>query len=288
MSDNINNMDVKQLRNEVQLLRDELAIMRRKYEDILYNLDDENFSSRLVKQKGDMMTSITQTEESIKLQAEKVTENSQNIASLEVTANQITTEVKEQKTNISTLSSSISQTSNKISAVIRGDYTEDILSNYLTGIEITPNNIKMIATKESHSIFSGDGLRFYVLNKYGSPQKYQVEGWSIEPDANRGYGGVLNYYINAEEDSDNFEPCYTFGSGYSGLDYTETDLVLKATNSQRGKFVVDVSESGYREIVFVADDWSTDNKSPRVLANGQLLATQEWVNANAGSVAKFG
>ena len=35
MSDNIQNMDVKRLRNEVQLLRDELAIMQRKYEDIL-------------------------------------------------------------------------------------------------------------------------------------------------------------------------------------------------------------------------------------------------------------
>ena len=47
MSDNINDMNFKQLRNEVQLLRDELAIMKRKYEDILYNLDDDNFSRRI-------------------------------------------------------------------------------------------------------------------------------------------------------------------------------------------------------------------------------------------------
>lgn len=37
----INQMDFKELRNEVQLLRDELAIMQRKYEDIFNNLQYE-------------------------------------------------------------------------------------------------------------------------------------------------------------------------------------------------------------------------------------------------------
>ena len=58
--------ELRKLRNEVQLLRDELAIMQRKYEDILYNLDDENFSSRFVKEKGDMKTAIEATAEGIK------------------------------------------------------------------------------------------------------------------------------------------------------------------------------------------------------------------------------
>lgn len=65
MSDNIQNMDVKRLRNEVQLLRDELAIMQRKYEDILYNLDDDNFSSKLLKEKDNMKTEIKVTAEGI-------------------------------------------------------------------------------------------------------------------------------------------------------------------------------------------------------------------------------
>ena len=60
MSD-ISNMTDKQLRNEVQLLRDELAIMKRKYEDIIYNLDTDNFSSRFVKEQGDMKTAIKVT-----------------------------------------------------------------------------------------------------------------------------------------------------------------------------------------------------------------------------------
>lgn len=72
MSDsNINNMNVIQLRNEVQLLRDELAIMRRKFEDIIYNLDTDNFSSRFVKEQGDMKTAIKVTAEGIESKVSK-------------------------------------------------------------------------------------------------------------------------------------------------------------------------------------------------------------------------
>ena len=66
MSDkDISQMDFKELRNEVQLLRDELAIMQRKYEDILYNLDEENFSGSIIKEKNGMKTQILINEEGI-------------------------------------------------------------------------------------------------------------------------------------------------------------------------------------------------------------------------------
>ena len=64
---NIGNMDLKQLRNEVQELRDELARMKRLYEDMLYNLDFDNFSSKtadIINSKvseGKMQSIITQT-----------------------------------------------------------------------------------------------------------------------------------------------------------------------------------------------------------------------------------
>lgn len=64
-------MDYKQLRNEVQLLRDEIAIMKRKYEDIIYNLDTDNFSSRFVKEHKDMRTAIEITAEGIKTKVSK-------------------------------------------------------------------------------------------------------------------------------------------------------------------------------------------------------------------------
>lgn len=44
----ISKMDDKQLRGAVQLLYDELAMFKRKYEDAIYNLDEDNFSRGFV------------------------------------------------------------------------------------------------------------------------------------------------------------------------------------------------------------------------------------------------
>lgn len=84
-----NSIEVKQLRNEVQLLRDELAIMKRKYEDIIYNLDTDNFSSRFVKEHGDMKTAIKVTAEGIETKVSK--EDLEKYTTLEQTANAIST-----------------------------------------------------------------------------------------------------------------------------------------------------------------------------------------------------
>lgn len=89
MSKEIKDMDFKELRNEVQMLRDELAIMQRKYEDILYNLDNENFSEQIIKEKNGMRTQIEINEEGIKT---KVSNEDFNSAMTQ-TANLISTKV---------------------------------------------------------------------------------------------------------------------------------------------------------------------------------------------------
>ena len=119
MSDsNIYNMNDRQLRNEVQLLRDELAIMKRKYEDIIYNLDTDNFSQRVVKQGKDMHTKIEQTADEISLQAEKVGENTKNLAKLKITAEEIQSEVFEENED-GTKTSRITQTAEKIESEVK-------------------------------------------------------------------------------------------------------------------------------------------------------------------------
>lgn len=310
MSD-INQMDFKQLRNEVQYLRDELAIFKRKYEDIIYNLDDDNFSSTLLREKEGMKTSIevnaegiktkvsnddfesamTQTAELIEtkvsneeFESEK-TQTANKIESTVKSINNLSTKITQTEELIESkvldlastdavLASSIQQSSSKISAIISGDYTDDLLNNYLTGIEITPNQIKMIATATAYSTFSGDGLKFYDSSN-------QVEGWSVEPNSKNGYGGILNYYVNGGN-------AYTFGEGLSKSGSTDentyytTDIVLKA-HGYRGSFVVDVTESDNQQIKFFCADWSTEQDTPRIMANGHLLATRKWVLANAGS-----
>ena len=107
MSDNINSMDFRQLRNMVQTLSDELAIMKRKYEDIIYNLDTDNFSSRFVKEQGDMKTAIEVTAEGI----ETKVSNEEFQSAMTQTAEKIETEVNALDKSVS---SKISQTAKEI------------------------------------------------------------------------------------------------------------------------------------------------------------------------------
>lgn len=197
MSDsNINNMNIKQLRNEVQLLRDEIAIMKRNFEDILYNLDTDNFSTRVVKQGENMYTKIEQNAESISLQAEKVSENSQNIATLEVTADKIysevysededgtevsritqnaesiTSEVEARKEEDGKLSTKITQTASSIRSEV-----SNVESRLNSSIEQNADNISMIVSDdENESIFLQTSSGFEMTGNVKVTQIMQVDG----------------------------------------------------------------------------------------------------------------
>ena len=133
---NIANMNDKQLRNEVQLLRDELAIFKRKYEDLLYNLDDDNFSSRFIKEKGKMKTAIEINAEGIKTKVS----NEEFESTKTQLADTITSEVKKLD---ETLSSRITQRSNEIyaevnaldSAVSSVSVKANVISSRVTNLE---------------------------------------------------------------------------------------------------------------------------------------------------------
>lgn len=183
MSDyNINKMDFKQLRNEVQLLRDEIAIMKRKYEDIIYNLDTDNFSSRFVKEQGDMRTAIEINEQGIKTKVSKedLDKSLSEYSTIEQTAEKITTAVvsvnnstDEKLTNYST----IEQTAEQID--IRVGEVESELSSQ---ISITQLEISMIVPKNLSSKFESNVMPTY------SNTTYEEKGMLCE------YRGELYYY----------------------------------------------------------------------------------------------
>lgn len=64
--ENISKMNFKELRAEVQLLRDELAIFKRKYEDAIYNLDSDNFGKSFTVEQNNMKAQIKVTADAIK------------------------------------------------------------------------------------------------------------------------------------------------------------------------------------------------------------------------------
>lgn len=64
--ENIEKMNFKELRAEVQLLRDELAIFKRKYEDAIYNLDSSNFGKSFTVEQNNMKAQIKFSADEIK------------------------------------------------------------------------------------------------------------------------------------------------------------------------------------------------------------------------------
>ena len=172
MSDNINNMDFKQLRNEVQSLRDELAIMKRKYEDVIYNIDTDNFSQRVVKQGKDMYSKIEQNAEGISLQAEKVEENKQSLAKLQVTAGEIRTEVQNVDGKLNNYST-IEQTAKAIKshAYASADLS---LAEKITDIEYATDPTK------TYCVLSNNGTKTYYYYNTISKEWEEIKGGGID------------------------------------------------------------------------------------------------------------
>lgn len=164
MSDNISTMNDRQLRNEVQLLRDELAIMQRKYEDIIYNLDTDNFSSRFVKEQGKMKTAIEVNAKGI---TTKVS-NEEFESTKTQTAEKIESEVKKLTDADNELSSKITQEADKIRSEVKSttEALDTKFENYST-IEQTAEKISATVTKEYVTdLIDGDYVTNDALNEY--------------------------------------------------------------------------------------------------------------------------
>ena len=88
--ENIERMNFKELRAEVQLLRDELAVFKRKMEDAMYNLDGDNFSGVYTAEQDDMKAQVKITTDAITaLVAEK-----ENFATITMLSDSITSTVR--------------------------------------------------------------------------------------------------------------------------------------------------------------------------------------------------
>ena len=90
----IEDMDFKELRKKVAELESTLAYMKRTYEDLFYNLDNDNFSSTILKEKENMKTQIDINAEGIKVVTEEVFPNgTENESQIDINAKAIATKV---------------------------------------------------------------------------------------------------------------------------------------------------------------------------------------------------
>lgn len=178
MSDNINKMDFKQLRNEVQLLRDELAIMQRKYEDILYNLDNENFSTQIIQEKADMKGDIEINAKSIKTKVSS--------KEFESTITQVHDKIE---TAVKTLNKADQELSSRITQT-----AESIVSEVSKTI-----SVQFISTKHPNTISTSDEQKEMLCNYNNTLYYYNKlqNIWEIYP-----HDGVNSKFIQT---ADGFE-----------------------------------------------------------------------------------
>lgn len=262
MSD-INKMDFKQLRNAVQLLRDELAIMKRKYEDIIYNLDSENFSSRFIKEQDNMKAEIKLTADGIKTMVSKtdLEKSLSDYSTISQTATLINTMVTkeyvdnligdEYVTNL-VLTSEIQQSADKIYIYV--NETRDDLETSISSVSLTANSFE---------------TRVSDLEGFNESTFTQTaDGFTLDGEKTTFTGAI---YLTDNNNDKKFSIFHDESQGYEMI-------LLHDTTSQTLPIVIGEEDSN----VYIGN-----------YSDGRQVATRNWVLDNAGGsgsggVAVFG
>lgn len=194
MSDmEISKMNFKQLRNEVQELRDELARFKRAYNDTIENLDDSNLSEYLIKEKEGMKTEIEVSADGIKALVAKSDELGNRCTTIEATADKIQTQVTKNQENIGKFDSKLTQTAEEITAEVtavkedvgefnskieqtKGSITTAVNAAYSNPVEV--NNFNNVSPKIESVIYYDTTTNLYW--------HYDGEKWVSGSNANFG------------------------------------------------------------------------------------------------------
>lgn len=249
---NIATMTDRQLRNEVQLLRDEIAIMRRKYEDILYNLDTDNFSSRFVKEQGDMRTAIKVTAEGI--------------------------ETKVSKDELGAFEESIlSQTSSEIKATVKKEIDD---GNYVTqtDLSLTADDIRATVLDSYESLQSEIGVTAEgISTRVGSLENGEFKGYTLfTQDSNK-----FTFYGNYMDIQSAIRLTDNYGNHAFSIFHQESNgnvYMWGAGEYTYSPVIIGNASAGSAKQPIYLYDQTDDN----------LVATRGWVNNNAKPVAVFG
>lgn len=328
MSDSISTMNDRQLRNEVQLLRDELAIMQRKCEDILYNLDTDNFSSRFVKEQGKMKTAIevnakgittkvsneefestkTQTAQKIESEVKKLTDADSELSSkITQEADKIRSEVKSTTDAINgefKKYSTIEQTAEKISAtvtkeyvtnLIDGDYvTNDALNEYkVTVTSAIDQKADEINLSVSSTYETQDNANGQYSSLRSSISSISIEAGEISSRVGDVEGGQFGDYTLFTQSDDKFY--------FDGEQTIFTGCIWLTDNDKEKRFSISHDESNpakpFIQLYNMFDPLIIGRNQTSVYvgddnSDNSLIATRGWVMDNAGAggtvVAVFG
>lgn len=142
----ISKMNDKQLRNAVQMLYDELAMFKRKYNDAIYNLDSDNLGKSFTIEQNNMKAQIKVTADAIKTMVSD-------------------TDLQSALTNYST----ITQTANAIQTVVsKGANLDDAISIPSLDYATDRNAVYVIRSTDALGNITGERYYYYndVLNQW--------------------------------------------------------------------------------------------------------------------------
>lgn len=136
-------MDFKQLRNKVQSLIDEMARMKRYYEDAIYNLSSDNFGKSFLVEQNNMKTQIKVTAEAIETMVsdtdltealEQYSTITQTATAIELAVVRVNNSTDEKLKDYSTLT----QTADAITGTVTKEYVNTLIGDtYVTEAELS-------------------------------------------------------------------------------------------------------------------------------------------------------
>ena len=257
MSDlNIARMDFKQLRSEVQQLRDELAVLKRRYEDAIYNLDSDNFSKSFTVEQNSLRAQVSVTAEAIKTMVSDTDLQSEleKYSTIEQTAEQIESAVVRAADSTDEKLkeySTITQTAEAITETVTKEYiigmTDDIyVTNALLSAEISQ---------------SAEEIRLSVSQKYetkdNAADTYGELRGSIS-DVSLTASGISSRVENLETFKTSVFTQTADGFTLDGDKTTFTGVIYLTDNSGSKRFSLFHDESqGYEQVIIGSSGSST-------------------------------
>ena len=292
----VNKMDFKQLRNEVQLLRDELALFKRKSEDLLYNLDADNFSGGFRKEQDNMKAQMKITAEAIKLMVSDtdLQKELQNYSTIEMTSKAITAEVSKVNENLKSYST-IEMTAKSITDTVSAEY----INTRIGDTYVNSAKLKSELQTTEEGIFATVSQTYETKDDAGDAYddlRSSITSISVTADS------LTTTVTNLDNfNTSVFKQSADEGFVLDGVKVKATGYITLTDNGGVERFSIshDESQVGGAQILLHC---LTQPYSPIVLGNGfgdsnnvyvggtsdiNKVATQGWVQDNAGSYAKF-
>ncbi len=254
----ISKMNYEQLRDTVQLLSDELALFKHKYEDSINNLDYNNMSAVLIKEKDTMKAQITVTADAIKtmvsdtdlqLELEKYSTIEQTAEEIELAVIRLDASTDNKLKEYST----ITQMADKISMAVNAAFSNPEEVEYFDETVADEGIVYYEKSSELYWYYDGNAWEGSIKANFGSVFTQTTDGFVLD-----GKKAIFTGVIYLTDNGGNSKFAITHDESQ---DYGES-VTIRGTSADSYPIIM----GDYSNNVYIG-----------TYADGHLVATQGWV-----------